>query len=225
MPLAYPFRWPTGPDNCGPEALAQVISKIDKEVGATNVAAIVIEPIAGEGGFIVPARRLPRRPGRLRAAPTASSSSPTRCRPASHAPAPWFACEHEGVVPDLITHRQGHRRRPAARRGHRSRRDHGRAARRRPRRHLRRQPGRLRRRARRHRDDRGRRTSWAQRRGSARSCCPRLRDLQARYPVIGDVRGRGAMIAVELVKPGSKDADAAAASAVAASATARACSC
>src|SRR4029077_7839740 len=54
MPLSYPFRWPTGPDNAAPEALAQVISKIDKEVGAQRVAAIVIEPIAGEGGFIVP---------------------------------------------------------------------------------------------------------------------------------------------------------------------------
>ena len=54
MPLAYPFRWPTGPENCGPEALAAVISKIDKELGADQVAAIVIEPIQGEGGFIVP---------------------------------------------------------------------------------------------------------------------------------------------------------------------------
>ena len=54
MPLAYPFRWPTGPENCGPEALAAVTSKIDKELGADQVAAIVIEPIQGEGGFIVP---------------------------------------------------------------------------------------------------------------------------------------------------------------------------
>src|SRR5436305_14750241 len=54
MPMAYPFRWPGGADSCGPEALAEAISKIDKEVGADNVAAIVIEPIAGEGGFIVP---------------------------------------------------------------------------------------------------------------------------------------------------------------------------
>jgi 4-aminobutyrate aminotransferase/(S)-3-amino-2-methylpropionate transaminase len=32
---------------------------------------------------------------------------------------------------------------------------------------------------------------------------PRLREMQTRYPIIGDVRGRGAMIAVELVKPGT----------------------
>ena len=34
---------------------------------------------------------------------------------------------------------------------------------------------------------------------------PFLRDLQSRYPAIGDVRGRGAMIAVELVRPGTKE--------------------
>jgi 4-aminobutyrate aminotransferase/(S)-3-amino-2-methylpropionate transaminase len=32
---------------------------------------------------------------------------------------------------------------------------------------------------------------------------PRLLEMQTRYPIIGDVRGRGAMIAVELVKPGT----------------------
>jgi len=43
---------------------------------------------------------------------------------------------------------------------------------------------------------------------------PRLRDLAGRYPAIGDVRGRGAMIAVELVRPGTTEPDAALTSAV-----------
>jgi 4-aminobutyrate aminotransferase/(S)-3-amino-2-methylpropionate transaminase len=36
---------------------------------------------------------------------------------------------------------------------------------------------------------------------------PRLRKLAERYPVIGDIRGRGAMIAIELTKPGTIDPD------------------
>ncbi|MFD0886124.1 aminotransferase class III-fold pyridoxal phosphate-dependent enzyme, partial [Streptosporangium algeriense] len=34
---------------------------------------------------------------------------------------------------------------------------------------------------------------------------PRLRAAAERNPVIGDVRGRGAMIAIELVVPGTKE--------------------
>jgi 4-aminobutyrate aminotransferase/(S)-3-amino-2-methylpropionate transaminase len=44
---------------------------------------------------------------------------------------------------------------------------------------------------------------------------PRLNKMAARFPQIGDVRGRGAMIAVELVKPGTKDPDAALTGAIA----------
>ncbi|HEY5015870.1 MAG TPA: aminotransferase class III-fold pyridoxal phosphate-dependent enzyme, partial [Streptosporangiaceae bacterium] len=39
---------------------------------------------------------------------------------------------------------------------------------------------------------------------------PRLRKLAQAQPVIGDVRGRGAMIAIELVKPGTLEPDGAA---------------
>lgn len=54
MPMAYPLRWPGGPEKCAEEALDFVIHKMEKELGAKNIAAIVIEPIQGEGGFIVP---------------------------------------------------------------------------------------------------------------------------------------------------------------------------
>ncbi len=47
---------------------------------------------------------------------------------------------------------------------------------------------------------------------------PALLDLQAKYPVIGDVRGIGAMLAIELVKPGTHEPDADSVTAVAASA-------
>ncbi|UIN31369.1 4-aminobutyrate--2-oxoglutarate transaminase [Microbacterium binotii] len=50
-PLSYPFRDGLG----GADAAARAISMIEKQVGADNLAALVIEPIQGEGGFIVPA--------------------------------------------------------------------------------------------------------------------------------------------------------------------------
>jgi len=52
-------------------------------------------------------------------------------------------------------------------------------------------------------------------RGIGEIMLPRLRKLAEQYPVIGDVRGRGAMIAIELVKPGTIEPNAAAAGKVA----------
>jgi 4-aminobutyrate aminotransferase / (S)-3-amino-2-methylpropionate transaminase / 5-aminovalerate transaminase len=37
---------------------------------------------------------------------------------------------------------------------------------------------------------------------------PRLRSMAEEYDCIGDIRGRGAMIAIELIKPGTLDPDA-----------------
>src|SRR6478736_5283362 len=50
-PLSYPFR----DGLSGADAAKKAISVIEKQVGADNLAAIIIEPIQGEGGFIVPA--------------------------------------------------------------------------------------------------------------------------------------------------------------------------
>lgn len=61
VPVAYGYRWPTGAENCGPEAAAQAIDNIVKQIGAENVAAIIIEPVLGEGGFIEPPRASSRR--------------------------------------------------------------------------------------------------------------------------------------------------------------------
>jgi 4-aminobutyrate aminotransferase/(S)-3-amino-2-methylpropionate transaminase len=54
MPMPYPYRWEGNAASMAADALADVTHKIEKEVGAHNVAAILIEPIQGEGGFIVP---------------------------------------------------------------------------------------------------------------------------------------------------------------------------
>ena len=97
---------------------------IEKQIGADNVAAIIIEPIQGEGGFIVPAPGLPARARRV-CAGNGMCSSPTRSSPASAVPA-MFACEHEGIVPDLITTAKGIAGGLPLAAVHRPGRDHGR---------------------------------------------------------------------------------------------------
>ncbi|OZB79740.1 aminotransferase class III-fold pyridoxal phosphate-dependent enzyme, partial [Microbacterium sp. 13-71-7] len=48
---SYPFR----DGLSGAEAAARTILQLEKQIGADNLAAVIIEPIQGEGGFIVPA--------------------------------------------------------------------------------------------------------------------------------------------------------------------------
>ena len=80
---------------------------IEKQVGADNLACVVIEPIQGEGGFVVPAPGfLPRLRGLVRATTAcvfvADEIQTGFCRTGD-----WFACDHEGVVPDLVTTAKG----------------------------------------------------------------------------------------------------------------------
>jgi 4-aminobutyrate aminotransferase/(S)-3-amino-2-methylpropionate transaminase len=106
MPMAYPLRWPTGPDRCADEAFEMVTRLIHTQVGEDNTAAVIIEPIQGEGGFIVPpAGFLPRLAGfcaQHGILLIADEIQTGFCRTGD-----WFACEHEGVVPDLITTAKG----------------------------------------------------------------------------------------------------------------------
>ncbi|MFI6083618.1 4-aminobutyrate--2-oxoglutarate transaminase [Streptomyces sp. NPDC051217] len=106
VPVAYGYRWPTGPENAGAEASAQAIDQINKQIGAENVAAILIEPLLGEGGFIEPAKgflpalaKFAKDNGIVFVADEIQSGF---CRTGQ-----WFACEDEGVVPDLITTAKG----------------------------------------------------------------------------------------------------------------------
>ena len=71
-------------------------------VDPQSVAAIIMELELGEGGF-VPAPKEFVKTSRLSPRITGSCSSPTRSRPASGAPGKMFACEHYGLVPDLMT--------------------------------------------------------------------------------------------------------------------------
>jgi 4-aminobutyrate aminotransferase/(S)-3-amino-2-methylpropionate transaminase len=104
VPTSYPFRDP--PEMSGQQAATRALSLMDKQIGADQLACVVIEPIQGEGGFIVPA------PGFL---PTiaqwctehgvllvADEIQTGFCRTGD-----WFACNHENIIPDLITTAKG----------------------------------------------------------------------------------------------------------------------
>ena len=100
---SYPLR-DGGLD--GAAAAKAALTKVEKEVGLHNVAALLIEPIMGEGGFIVPA------PGYLSALKQACSEHgmlfiADEVQTGFGRTGEWFACDHEGVVPDLITTAKG----------------------------------------------------------------------------------------------------------------------
>ncbi|GAB2913951.1 4-aminobutyrate--2-oxoglutarate transaminase [Nonomuraea fastidiosa] len=203
VPLAYPYRWPTGPENCAEEAAAQAIDVITKQIGAQNVAAVVIEPIAGEGGFIVPARGfLPRIAEFCKQNGIVFVADEVQTGFARTGT--LFACEDEGIVPDIIATAKGIAGGLplAAVTGRAEIMDKV-------------HPG-------------GLGGTYG---GNPLACeaalgvletieaedlvakarrigeimLPRLEALKERFDVIGDVRGRGAMIAIELVEPGTKE--------------------
>ncbi len=108
-PMSYPYRdglidkeWATD----GELAAERALTVIDKQIGAANLAAVIIEPIQGEGGFIVPA------PGFL---PTLRAwcadndvvfiADEVQCGFARTGA--MFACEDEGIEPDLIVTAKG----------------------------------------------------------------------------------------------------------------------
>ncbi|WP_328292047.1 4-aminobutyrate--2-oxoglutarate transaminase [Kineococcus sp. NBC_00420] len=208
-PLSYPFR--DGLD--GPTAAARAIHTIEKQVGAANLAAVVLEPIQGEGGFIVPA------PGFLPAIATWAKENGVvfvadEVQTGIARTGAAFASHLEGIEPDLVTIAKGvagglplaavtgraeimdapvlgglggtYGGNPAAC-----------AA------------------AIATLDTLEREDLPARARRVEGILFSRLRALAARDPRIGDVRGRGAMVAVELVEPGTTTPDAALAKRVA----------
>ncbi|WP_433090370.1 4-aminobutyrate--2-oxoglutarate transaminase [Dactylosporangium sp. CA-052675] len=197
VPMSYPFR----DGLAGPDAAALAIGMIEKQVGADQVAAVLIEPIQGEGGFVVPAPGfLPSLAAWARANGAlfvADEIQTGFCRTGD-----WFATTHERLEPDLITTAKGIAGGlPLA--GVTGRAEFMDAV----------HPG-------------GLGGTYG---GNPVACAaalasietmreldlaaaarriesvmlPRLRDLQSRFPFIGDVRGRGAMLALEIVVPES----------------------
>ena len=213
-PSAYPYRWPGGAERAAEQALAALEEMVLTQIGAHRVACIVAEPIQGEGGFIVPA------PGYLRGVQELAERHgilfvADEIQTGFGRTGAMFACEHEGVVPDLVvTAKALAGGLPLA--AVTGRADVMDAV----------APG-------------GIGGTYA---GNPVSCAaalatielieredlprrareiealamPRLAELQQTSPFVGDVRGRGAMLALEFVTPGTTTPDPDAAKAVAA---------
>ena len=203
MPLPYAYRWLGNPETITADALDLVTHKIEKEIGAQNVAAILIEPVVGEGGFMVqPEGFMPglqefaTKNGIVFIADEVQSGFARTGK--------LFAVEHEGMTPDMIITAKGIAGGLplAAVTGRAEIMDSSHVG--------------------------GLGGTYG---GNPIACAAALaaietiqeeklveraahigailfetlNGLKAKYPVIGDVRGRGAMVAIELVKPGSKD--------------------
>jgi len=203
MPMSYPFREPA--PISGEEAAARAITAIEKQIGADRTACLVIEPIQGEGGFVVPAPGfLPALLAWCRANGVLFVADEVQTGFARTGQ--MFACEHEGIVPDLITTAKGiagglplsgvtgraeimdsvH---PGGLGGTYGGNPVACAA----------ALGAI---AMIETED----LCGAARRIEA-TMVPRLDALAAEHPKIGDVRGRGAMLAIEIVKPGTTTPD------------------
>ncbi|MBT0768043.1 4-aminobutyrate--2-oxoglutarate transaminase [Kineosporia sp. J2-2] len=101
-PMSYPSR----DGLSGPEAARRALSQIETQVGAGNLAALVIEPIQGEGGFVVPA------PGFLKALADWCTANGVvfvadEVQSGFGRTGTMFAVEHEDVVPDLVVSAKG----------------------------------------------------------------------------------------------------------------------
>ena len=186
-PAPYPFRGVSEDD-----AIDALKHLFKGDVDPRSVACAVLEPVQGEGGFVPMTPDFPRRLQELldsygilyvddevqsgcgRTGPAVGDRAlRDRARPARH--------------------RQDARRRPPARRSHRTGRGDGRRSTRRSRRHVRRQPGLVCRRA---RDPRRARGVAAARRGDRQAAARRG---SRRWPRPGsEVRGLGPMLAIEL---------------------------
>jgi 4-aminobutyrate aminotransferase / (S)-3-amino-2-methylpropionate transaminase / 5-aminovalerate transaminase len=203
VPMSYPYRDPDG--MTGEQAATRAVEQIERQVGADNVACVLIEPIQGEGGFVVPAPGfLPaiaawsRDKGVVFAADEVQTGF---CRTGD-----WFACDAEGVVPDLLTTAKALAGGMplAAVTGRADLMDGVHAG------GLGGTYG-------------GNPVACAAAlasietmkqedlngaaRGIGTAVDQALRPLQAAHPAIGDIRGRGAMMAMEIVRPGTTEPD------------------
>lgn len=104
LPYAYPYRCPTGGsyEGCAEPCLAYAVDEMEKHIGPENIACVIAEPIQGEGGFVVPAPGFVKgladfcaKHGIVFIADEIQSGMGRAGR--------WFAVEDEGALPDVVT--------------------------------------------------------------------------------------------------------------------------
>ncbi|MDR5703939.1 MAG: aminotransferase class III-fold pyridoxal phosphate-dependent enzyme [Armatimonadota bacterium] len=104
-PYPYPFRCPFGhraPEECAESSLAYVRLLLRTVVPPEDLAAIIAEPILGEGGYVVPPpnflpglRKICDETGALLIADEVQTGLGRTRR--------WYAVEHWEVTPDIVT--------------------------------------------------------------------------------------------------------------------------
>ncbi|WP_296146948.1 4-aminobutyrate--2-oxoglutarate transaminase [uncultured Corynebacterium sp.] len=98
VPASYPLR----DGLTGEEAAKRAIRVLETQVGADNLACVVLEPIQGEGGFIEPAKGfLPAIVAWCRENNVVFVADEIQAGLARTGD--MFACDDEGIEPDLIT--------------------------------------------------------------------------------------------------------------------------
>ena len=102
LPFAYPYRWLGDPERVTEEALGYAVDEMHKHIGEENIAAVIMEPIQGEGGFIVPS------PGFVKGIADFCAAHgivfiADEIQSGIGRAGRWYAIEDENVVPDLVT--------------------------------------------------------------------------------------------------------------------------
>ena len=102
VPNSYPLR----DGLSGEEAAARTIEYLEQRIGATDIAAIIAEPIQGEGGFVVPADGyLPALQAWAQANGVVFIADEIQA--GLGRTGTWFASELFGLVPDLVLTAKG----------------------------------------------------------------------------------------------------------------------
>jgi len=101
----YPFRTPASEDPTA-YAIEDVRRVLRAEIAGDDVAAIIVEPIQGEGGFVVPTAEFMREL-RTIADEIGAMLILDEIQAGMGRTGKWFCHEHYGVKPDIITFAKG----------------------------------------------------------------------------------------------------------------------